>query len=103
MVECHGASQAKWVGANLVRPEPQELGADIGGMEMEEGEHVSSSDAFRNSTLGEKVRADCGFGVNVVWAKLEEAPSRSGDGFTVGEVGSFHGGGIVPDIILLCV
>ena len=49
-----------------MRPEPQELGADIGGMEMEEGEHVSSSDAFRNSTLGEKVRADCGFGVNVV-------------------------------------
>ena len=29
--------------------------------------------------------------------------SRSGDGATVGEAGSFHGGGLAQDVILLCV
>ena len=34
---------------------------------------------------------------------MEEAPSRGGDGVTVGEVGSCHGGGLAPDAIILCV
>ena len=34
---------------------------------------------------------------------MEEARSRGGDGVTVGEVDSFHGGEIAPDDILLCV
>ena len=35
LVERHATLQAKWVGANLVRVEPQALDADIGGMEAE--------------------------------------------------------------------
>ena len=34
---------------------------------------------------------------------MEEAPSHGGDGVTMGEVGSFHGGGLAPDAILLSV
>ena len=34
---------------------------------------------------------------------VEEAPSRGGDRVTVGEVGSLHGSGLVPDAILLSV
>ena len=34
---------------------------------------------------------------------MEEAPICGGDGVTVGKVGSFHGGGLAPDAILLRV
>ena len=38
-----------------MRAEPQALEADLGGMEMEEGDDVSSGSAFRKHTLGEKI------------------------------------------------
>ena len=34
---------------------------------------------------------------------MEEATRRGGDGVPMGEVGSFHGGGLAPYAILLCV
>ena len=49
-----------------MRAEPQVLEVYIGSIEMEEGENVNSSDAFRKSALGGKVGADCGVGVSMV-------------------------------------
>ena len=43
-----------------MRVEPQSLEADLGGMEAEEGDDVSASDAFRKRTLGEKVGSSGG-------------------------------------------
>ena len=34
---------------------------------------------------------------------MGKVPSRGGDEVAVGEVGSFHDGGLAPDAILLCV
>ena len=64
---------------------------------------MSVGDAFKKHDVGEKVGSDAGGRVGMMWAKVEEARSRGGDGVTVGEVDSFHGGEIAPDDILLCV
>ena len=50
--------------------------ANIGGMEAKEGDYVSAGDAFRKHALGEKRGADGGVMVGLVYAKVEEAPSR---------------------------
>ena len=48
------------MGANLVRVEPQALEADLGGMEAEEGDNVSSGGNFSKRTLGGKAGVDGG-------------------------------------------
>ena len=48
------------MGYNLVRAEPQALEADLGGMEVEEGDNASAGDNFRKRALGEKILANGG-------------------------------------------
>ena len=49
-----------------MRVETQALEADICGMESEEGDDVSTGDAFRKHSLGEKIRVDGGVRVGLV-------------------------------------
>ena len=49
-----------------MRVETQALEADICGMESEEGDDVSTGDAFRKHSLGEKIRANGGVRVGLV-------------------------------------
>ena len=91
------------MGTNILRIQPQALEADLGGMEVEEGDNVSFGDVFMKSTIGEKIGADGGVKVGLVWEKVEEAPSRDGYVVTMGEVSIFHGGELAPDATLLCV
>ena len=66
LVKRHGVPRAKQVGTNIVRLETQALEADICGMESEEGDDVSTGDAFRKQSLGEKIRANGGVRVGLV-------------------------------------
>ena len=86
-----------------MRVEHQALEANLRGMEAEEGNNVSDGDTFMKRNLGEKIGSDDGVRVDLVWAKVEEAPSCGRGGVTVAKVGSFHGGGIAPGDILLRV
>ena len=54
------------MGTNILRIQPQALEADLGGMEVEEGDNVSFGDVFMKSTIGEKIGADGGVGVDMV-------------------------------------
>ena len=49
-----------------MRVEPQALETDIGGMEAEEGDYVSSGVAFMKLILGEKIGAGGGVGFVLV-------------------------------------
>ena len=73
LVDRHGAPWEKWVVSNIVRVETQALEADLGGMEAEEGDDVSTGYAFMNHALGVKIRADVGVRFGLVWVNVEEA------------------------------
>ena len=62
---------------------------------------MSAGDAFRKCSLGEKIGTYGGVRVRMVRVKVKEASRCGGDGVTVGEVGSFHGGGLAPDAIIM--